>query len=293
MRQARPVFVQQAAGTQPVLVQPADRAQHTHGQLRARHFHREHCHRQALLHRHVLADVQRERGLTHRRAAGHDDQVAALHAAGHPVQVHEARGHAGHVAGAVAMVKLVDALDHLRQQRLDFLETLLATRAFLGDRKDLGLGFVQQLADFPPLGREGCRGDVVGDGDQLAQHRAFAHDFRVAADIGCAGRVLCQRIQVCQPADFLGLARNLQHFVDRDHVGRLGGRDQPGDALEDHPVVEAVEIRLRKEVRNAVPGGVVQQQATEYRLLGFNGMRRNLEVVELGVGDGRVHGEGL
>ena len=126
MRQARPVLVQQAAGTQAVLVQAPDRTQHTHGQLRATHFHGEHRHRQARLDGHVFADVDRESGFTHGRTAGHDDQVAGLQAGGHLVQVHEPGRNARDVAGTVAVVELVDALDHLGQQRLDFHEALRA-----------------------------------------------------------------------------------------------------------------------------------------------------------------------
>ena len=122
MGHARPVLGDQLAGTHAVLVQQADRTQHTHGQLHRAHFHGEHRHGQALLDGDVLADVHRERGLAHRGTTRDDDQVAALHAGRHLVQIGEARGHAGHVGTAFTVIELVDALDHLRQQRLDFLE---------------------------------------------------------------------------------------------------------------------------------------------------------------------------
>ncbi|MNS60687.1 hypothetical protein D3C72_936950 [compost metagenome] len=279
MGQARPVLVQQAAGTQPVLVQPAYRAEHTHGQLHASHFHREHGHGQTLLHGHMFADVQRKCRLTHRRTARHDDQVTDLHAAGHFVQVDEACGHAGHVSGGIAVVQLIDPLHHLRQQRLDFLEAFLAPRALFGNRKNLGFCLIKQFAHLAALRRESGRGNVVRHGDQLAQHRALAHDFRVAADIGRARRVLRQGVQVGQPTHLLGLAGNLEHFIHGDHVRRLGGGDQARNALEDEAVIEAVEVRFGEEVGNTVPGGIIQQQTAEYRLLGLDGVRGNLETV--------------
>ena len=39
VRELRPVFVGQAAGAHAVLVETAHRAEHTHDELRARHFH--------------------------------------------------------------------------------------------------------------------------------------------------------------------------------------------------------------------------------------------------------------
>jgi hypothetical protein len=78
-------------------------------------------------------------------------------------------------------------------------------------------------------------------------------------------------------------------LVHRDHVGRLGLRDQLADVVEDQPVVVAVEIVLVDEIGDAIPGGIVQQQPPEHRLFGLDGVRRHLEGIELGIG-GRVHG---
>ena len=63
-------------------------------------------HRQAFVHRHVLGDVERERGLAHRRPRRQHDQVALLQAGGHAVEVVEAGAHAGDFLGAV-LVQLV------------------------------------------------------------------------------------------------------------------------------------------------------------------------------------------
>ena len=56
------------------------------------------------------------------------------------------------VAGVVAVIELVDALDDLGQERLDFDEALRTARAFLGDREDFRLGFVEQLPDLLAVG---------------------------------------------------------------------------------------------------------------------------------------------
>ena len=99
-----------------------------------------------------------------------------------------------------------------------------AARALLGDREDLRFGLVEDLLDFLALRIERLAGDLVGDGDQLAQDAALAHDLGVAADVGGARHVLRQRVQVRQAAHLLGLADAGQGFEDGDHVGRLADR---------------------------------------------------------------------
>ena len=115
----------------------------------------------------MLADVERKGRLTHRRAGRHDDQVARLHAGGHPVQVHETGGNAGDLAGVVAVVEFIDALEDLARQRTDVLEVVALLAAVLGNLEHLGLGRVQHLVHRASLGVEGLGGDLIGDSDQL------------------------------------------------------------------------------------------------------------------------------
>jgi len=62
------------------------------------------------------------------------------------------------------------------------------------------------LARFLALRVECRRGNLVGDGHQLAQRRALAHDFGIPADIGGRRRVVRQRIKIGNAADVVGLA---------------------------------------------------------------------------------------
>ena len=289
MRQARPVLVEQLAGTQAVLVELADRAEHTHRQLHAAHLHREDRDRQAGVDGDVLADVDGERGLAHRRTAGHDHEVARLQAGRHLVEVDEAGRHAGDLALVVAAVQLVDALDHLGQERLHGQPALGAAGALLGDREDARFGLVEDLLDLGALRVEGLAGDFVGDGDELAQHAAIAHDLGIAADVGGGWRILRHRIQVLQAADLLGLAELDKRLVHGDHVGRFASIDQADHLFEDDPVVVAVEIFRMHEVGNAVPCRIVAQQAADDGLFCFDGMRGNAERLDLRVCWG-VHG---
>ena len=77
---------------------------------------RENGHRQLRLQRDVLGDVEREGGLAHRGPAGDDDHVARLQAGSLHVEVVEAGRDAGDIRRMLAVVELLDAVDHLRQQ---------------------------------------------------------------------------------------------------------------------------------------------------------------------------------
>ena len=269
LRQSAPLVVRQAPRAQVRLVDAAERADHAQRQLRGAHFHREHHHRQALLHGDVLGDVERERGLAHRRPRREHDQVARLQPGGHLVEVVEAGADAGHVLSAV-LGQLGHAVDQLDHQLVHRLEALLLRWPSLAVLEHTPFGFVEDLADRTPLWIEGVGGDLVAGLDQLAKHRTLAHDLGVAAQVGRARHALRQRVEVSDAAALLGLAVHLQLLEDRDHVSRLGGRHQLADRLVDQLVLEAVEVAVGQQVAGAVPGAVVQQQAAQHALFGFD-----------------------
>ncbi len=269
--EARPFLVRELAGPQVALVHAADRAHDTHGQLGGAHFHRKDGHGKAFVERHVLGNVHGERGLAHRRARGQHDHVARLQSRGHAVQVGEAGGDPGHVHRVVRhLLHLVQQVHHEGVERL---EALLVARALFADGEDLGFGLVQDLLDRLSLRIEGRRGDFVARRDELAQDGALAHDLRVAADVGGAGNVLRQIVEIGQPAHLLGLAQALQLAEDRDHVRRLAGIHQLADGRIDELVLVPVEIPVHQQVTHPVPGHVVEQQAAQHAGLGLQRMR--------------------
>src|SRR5690606_28831821 len=103
------------------------------------------------------------------------------------------------------------------------------------------------------------------------------------ADVGGGRRVVCQGVQVGQAAHLFRLAAGGQGFVYRDDVGGARQIDEPRNMLPDQAVVVAIEVVFHQHVADAVKGGIVQQQATEHGLLGFNGMGGNPQVIELRV----------
>jgi hypothetical protein len=174
----------------------------------------------------VFADIHRERGFTHRR-------TPATMISSPPCMPEVIRSRSTKPVG-VPVISLGLSGDKassmrsttLRQQRLDLEKALRAARAVFGNRKHFGFGFVEQLTHFLALRIESVAGNFVGHRHQLAQHAAVAHDFRITPDIRRTRRVLRQRVQISKPAHVVGLAGRAERFVDRDHVGRPGRRDQ-------------------------------------------------------------------
>ncbi len=124
----------------------------------------------------------------------------------HAIKIGKAGRHTRNIILIVAVIQLVDTLDHLRQQGLDFLKALCAACALFRNRENLGFGFIQHLFDFLALRAERLAGNLVGYRDQFAQHTAVTHDLRIAADIGGGWRVLRECIQIRQAAYLIGLA---------------------------------------------------------------------------------------
>jgi hypothetical protein len=249
--------------------------------IRTAHFHREHRDREAFVQGHVLGDVDRERRLAHRRPRGQHHEITRLQAGSHTIEVHEAGRHPRDVVGVVG--HLLHAIEQVDHELVHSLEALLHAGAFLPDVEDLLLGFVQDLVDRLALRVEGGGGDLVAGSHQFAQDGALTHDLGVASDVGCAGHVLRQRVEVGQAAGFLGLAQVLQVLEHRDHVSGLAAVDQGGDGRIRQAVLVAVEIRIRDQVGHAVPGTVVQQEAAEHAGLRFDGMRGHAQLCDLAI----------
>ena len=167
------------------------------------------------------------------------------------------------------------ALDHFAEQGLDRTKPLLLRLPASAISKT-GLGLVEQRLDVAPGRIERIAGDFVADGDQLAQHGTLAHDLGVAPDVGGRGRVVGDLAEIGEATGLIDLVRLFDGLKHRHHVGRTAHLDQLADVAEDAAMVVAVEIGLAHHVADAVPGGIVEQQAADQRLLGLDGMRGSL-----------------
>ena len=195
------------------------------------------------------------------------------------VEIGKAGRHTGDIGRIVAAVKHVDALDHLRQQRLDGAKTLVSARAGLGDFEYFGFGLIEQLPRFTPGRAVGTGSDLGADLGELTHDRALAHDLGVAPNIGGAWRVDGQHADVGQAADGFEFGVALEGFADGDHIRGTIRFDELGNVLIDAAVVVTIKIVLADQVGDFVPRDVLQHQSAEHGLLRLNGMGRDAQQV--------------
>ncbi|MCY1169046.1 hypothetical protein D9M73_90600 [compost metagenome] len=73
----------------------------------------------------------------------------------------------------------------------------------------------------------------------------------------------------------------LQVLKHGHHIGRFVRIDHGPDGCINQLVFGTVEVLVHQQVAHAVPGAVVQQQATQHAGLALDGMRRNAQLREL------------
>ena len=194
MREPRPVIIVEAARTQTMLIETPDRSQHTHRKLSATHLHGENRDRQTALYRDRLADIHGKRSLAHGRSSRDDDQITGLQARGHAIEINNSGRPTGDLILVIAVVEFINTLDHLREQRLNFLKALGSPCALFSDRKNFGFSFIQHLLDFFTLRIE-------------SQHTTIANNLCIATNIGGRRRVLSQRIEISNATGIFCLGR--------------------------------------------------------------------------------------
>ncbi len=177
------------------------------------------------------------------------------------------------------MVELVDPVDDPRQHALDGNEARLAARSALRDLEHRAFRVVDDLARLAPLGLERAADDEVAGRDELPQHRAFADDVGIGADVRGGRRVARERAQVGEPPDLFEQALALEVPGERDRITGLAAFDETRDRLEDQAVIVAVEILGDDPIGDLVPGGRIEHEPAEHRLLGFDRVGRQAQSV--------------
>ena len=191
---SRPVFIREITGPEVRHIDPAQRGDHAKRQLLRRHFHGKYGDAFAGTDRGIFADIDRQRRLAHRRSARNDDEIAALQAGGHLVEFVKAARNAGDAA--VGLVQLIDAIDGLRQDVLESLETLAAAASLLGDIENQPFGSIEDLCRRAPVAGKRTAADFITRVDQGAQRRTLPDDLRIGAGISRARRFVSQRRQI-------------------------------------------------------------------------------------------------
>ena len=181
------------------------------------------------------------------------------------------------------MVEEVDALHYAGEHGLDLLESAAITRPGLAYLEDARFSLVQQLAHVFSGRAERYFGNIGCDLREFPLHRALAHQFGVAADVQRAGRILRKRAKIGHAPGLVPVLARLDRFENRDDVGGAARFDQLADVTKNPPVIVAVEIVDRDQIRDLLPGLVVQQQPAKQRLLGLDRVRRYAQRKQLRV----------
>ena len=156
-------------------------------------------------HRAVLRDVDGPGRLAHRGTRGDDDELAALQAGGHLVELDVVRGEAGDFAAL--LVERVDGAEAVGDDLGDVREAAL--NGGVGDLGELGFDVVEDGGRVLGLiGRGGHA--LVEDAEELAQQALVLDDADVGLDVRVARDALGEEREVGRAADgveFLALVR--------------------------------------------------------------------------------------
>ncbi len=264
------------AAQQPEAVDLGLRRQHAHEQLLLRHFEAEDTGhalaRQSVgrgVGRDVLADVQHETGLAHRRAGGDDDEVAGLEAACHLVEIGQVAADAGDVG--LVLEQLLDLREALLHELPHRHEAGL--HAVFGHREDGALGVVEDEIGVL-VGLVGVGDDLVGRVDETAQRGLFLDDARVVFDVGGPRHTVDERGQVRRTAHFLDLARLRQLLAQGHEIDGAAPLGELHHPLEDAAVRIAEEGFRRDDGDGGVERLVVEQHRAEHRPFGVEVVRQ-------------------
>ena len=194
-----------------------------------------------------------------------DDQVGALQAAGHLVEIGVVRGQSGD-----ALAALQQGINRSERFLDDFLHAHeAAADALFGELQDGGFDVVENFfGGIALIGGAGNGG--IGGVDQSAHQRLVANNLDVVLDAGPVGNAIHQAGDVANIADGLEFLVAVELFDQRDHVdgpGRLGQVHHAG--VNAAMGVERKIFRLEM-LGGLVVGKIVQQDGAENRAFGFN-----------------------
>ena len=126
----------------------------------------------------ILRDVQGERGLTDRRTGRHDNQVRALEAGRHLVEINETRRNSRRPA--LIRVELLHLLEYFHQH--------IANDDEAAELRRCEISRISASASLSIDPTSSSAGIAIGDDlgrcpDQAAQHRLLLDDLRVIVDV--------------------------------------------------------------------------------------------------------------
>ena len=272
-----PILIGQLTRAQMILIDPADRTQYAQTQLLRTHFHRKYRDRQALLNRNVLGNIHRKRSFTHRRTTRNNHQITFLQPRRHFIQRRKARRHAGHIIHMLALVQLIDHFQHIFEHHRQLDKLIVTALAILRHLQNRLLRRINDLIRVTSLRTKRRLGNIVRRRNQFAQQTAVTNDLRIATNIHRRRHTGRQCIQIRHAADIIQPPLVLQRLKHRQHIRRMRFLNQPHDRFKYQPVVITIKIILMHHIADFIPCHIVQHQATQYRLLRLNRMRRRTQ----------------
>ncbi len=259
-----------------MLVYAPERGHHAHSELLGGHFHAEYDDRNLFLDRRVFRDIHGEAGLAHGGPSRDDDEIGVLQSRRQLVYVGEAGGRAD--KRAALLREGVYAIHHAHQQVLDRAVAAPAARAAFGDVEYQAFRLFEQFGAVAPFRLVRLAGNVGADANELAQDGALTHYRGVGLDVRRAGGVFGERGEIRQPARIIQFLMVVEPLGKGYHIIRLRARGEAGDGAKDQAMIAPVKIVFAHQVRDVVPGEIVEHEATQHRLLGLDGVRRRLEL---------------
>ncbi len=232
----------------------------------------------------VLADIQREGGLSHARPGGQDDQLTGLESARDVVEIDEARRHSRHRMAA-RIGPLGDPIHRPGDHVLQFER--VALDLVLGDGEDLALGRLQQILGGELVGIS-IANDLGGAVDQLTADRSLADDRGIILGVGRVRDGVDDLPECLVATDLLELIATGQFVGQGDGIDAFTLIIEVANGLVDRLMGVSVKIIDREHRDDFVQDVIVQQDASEYPLLGFQVLRRQAIADRGGIRLGRA-----
>jgi len=118
--------------------------------------------------------------------------------------------------------------------------------------------------------------DLRRRADQPPQDALFLDDLDVIGNVGRRRDIVHQRREVGRSPDLIDPLLVLEDVAERNQVARFAAFGKVDDRLEDLPVRVAVKVGRGERLQHRVQRRVVQQDAPQDRLLGFQVLGRQL-----------------
>ena len=233
----------------------------------------------------IEADVGGERAFAHRRPARQDDQVRPVQAAQQLVELEQARGDAGELAGPV-----IGRFGGDRGLGKGGAERPEAAFGLAGAGEVVELLF--RTLDLRQRGvldvaAEGAVHHAFAEIDELPAEIEIVHRPAERAGIDDMHRGRRQARQVGAAAGRLHVLVLLDIGLERDGAHHLAALDQPRQRAEQLAVQGIGEMLRAQELGHPLVGGVVDQDGAQQRLLRLEIVRRLAQADVFGAGQAR------